>query len=556
MHGKLTLLRSRLEALQSRRALVRWASALCAVLAVMFALWAVAFLFDWSLRLSLGYRAAALCGWLAGLAWACRKFVWPAAMTRETVEDLALLVERRHQIDSDLIAALQFESPAAAQWGSSRLSSAVVDYVAAFSPSLNVFEGFSFHPLPHRAAVAGALLLLAASAFAFFPGEARAFWTRFWLGSARYPSRTILSELAVNGQSIPVIARNGSARLRLPQGTPLQLRAVCRGEIPTSGLARLRNRADRVETRFELKPAEPGTFVAEHPLPSGDVDLQIEVGDTWSDPATIRVVPLPIVDVRWHVIPPKYAASENRDASAGSRHLAVLEGSRLMLSVHGVNKALTRVQLRIEDEMIELTPSGTAREAVWTLPGDSPLNVVSRNFNYELNAVDEDGLSLNPPVAGSVRLKSDRAPRVAAAVVTRLVIPTARPRLAFGAVDDYGLAEVRLQMEVVHENGDTETHTQSLRRFTDDDRPTTFRDEIRLDLSGCRLEKGDELRLTVQALDDRGEFEPNVGVGEPLVLKVTDRSGILAGLNESDQFSVKQLDTIIQRELGIGGDKR
>jgi len=60
---------------------------------------------------------------LAGL----RRFVWPAVNSRETVIDRALAVERRRGIDSDLVAALQFESAAAETWGSPQLQAAVVE---------------------------------------------------------------------------------------------------------------------------------------------------------------------------------------------------------------------------------------------------------------------------------------------------------------------------------------------------------------------------------------------------------------------------------------------
>ena len=64
MSGKLAILRGRLETLQSRRALVRWGEAICALALVMLAGWAAAFLFDWALRLPWAVRALVLVGWL------------------------------------------------------------------------------------------------------------------------------------------------------------------------------------------------------------------------------------------------------------------------------------------------------------------------------------------------------------------------------------------------------------------------------------------------------------------------------------------------------------
>lgn len=560
MNGKLSVLRSQLQALQAKRALVRWGSALCAFALLMIGLWALAFVFDFSLRLSLGYRFLMLVGWIAAGAWGFHKFVWPVISTQETLEDLALVVERRHQIDSDLIGALQFESAAAQGWGSPRLTSAVIDYVAEFSPGLNVFEGFTYETLPKRLATVVTTLLVLTIATAMFPSHVSAFWNRFWLGSARYPSRTVISELTINGKPVPVISPGKAAELRLPQGSALDIRAVCRGEIPTLATVRLATPSDRAELHFDMKASgdEPGRFFAEHALPSSNVELQVFAGDTWSDPLTVRVVPLPVIDATWTIAPPPYAAAgAEKEPSSAARYLAVLEGSELKLTVRGTNKKLAKVELRFDEQSIPLAASSTSADALWTLPAGSPLASVRKSGGYEIHAVDEDDLSLTSPISGSIRLKSDRAPRVASAVVTKLVMPTAKPRLAFGAVDDYGVALVRVVVEVARENGAAESQTKILREIPVKlPMPTVIRDEIRLDLTPFKLEKGDELRLTVEALDYRGDLEAKVGLGEPLILKVTDRSGILSGLNESDQFTVKQLDTIILRELGIGGDQR
>lgn len=564
MSGKLTILRDRLQTLQTRRAAVRWGEAACALVLVMLAGWAAAFLCDWSLRLPFAIRALVLIGWLAALVWAVRRHVWPAVTQRETVEDLALIVERRHQIDSDLIGALQFESAAATAtanpWGSPRLTTAVIDYVAEFSPSLNVFEGFTYEKLPRRLTILGSVLLMILIASVVFPAEVSAFWNRFWLGSGRYPSRTVISELIVNQQPIAVIFDGQPRTINVPQGTSLVVELVCTGELPPRGSVRLKSLGDGAETEFELKPAgedRPGRYQVEHPLPSSDFTLQAFAGDTWSDPLTVRVVLLPVVDAVWTVTPPSYAAAADPTApSATARYLSLLEGSRLQLSVRGTNKRLAKVELHWDDSVIPLVT--TDQEATWTLPADSPLSAVRSSGSYELHVVDVDDLSLTPPIAGSIRLKPDRAPRVVSGVLTKLVMPTAKPKLVFAATDDYGLSEIRLEVEIQREAGESVTQTKSLKRMTDGGAPlpAVYRDEVRLDLSPYKLEKGDELRLTVEAVDARGGLEPKAGRSEPLVLKVTDRSGILAGLNESDQVTVKQLDAIIQRELGIGGDKR
>ena len=182
MQTKLATLRSQLGSLRQKRAAVRWGSALCAPLAVALWLLVAAFLCDWSFNLPMGLRAVSLLAWIAGGIWAVERFAWPLVKVRESEQDVALIVEQHHKIDSDLVAAIQFEGPHAPTWGSARLQQAVVDYVAEFSPSLNVFEGFSYRPLPQRATVLGITLVVVLAAALAFPGHATAFWNRFLLG--------------------------------------------------------------------------------------------------------------------------------------------------------------------------------------------------------------------------------------------------------------------------------------------------------------------------------------------------------------------------------------
>src|SRR5579871_2765290 len=169
MSTKLGMLRSRLGSLRRSRAAVRWGSAVCAPIAVVLWLLVAAFWCDWSFDLHVSLRSLVLAAWILAGVWAIRKFAIPLISIRETEQDVALLVEHQHRIDTDLVAALQFEEPQATKWGSSRLEQAVVDYVAEFSPSLNVFEGFSYEALPRRAAVLAVTLLIVAGAVAAYP---------------------------------------------------------------------------------------------------------------------------------------------------------------------------------------------------------------------------------------------------------------------------------------------------------------------------------------------------------------------------------------------------
>ena len=59
------------------------------------------------------------------------------------------------------------------------------------------------------------------------------------------------------------------------------------------------------------------------------------------------------------------------------------------------------------------------------------------------------------------------------------------------------------------------------------------------------------MRIVLEAIDYRGE--PGVSAeSEPILLDITDESGILAAVSEGDRRSQEQIDDLIRRQLGIG----
>ena len=114
------------------------------------------------------------------------------------------MVERQQQIDSDLVAALQFESPEARRWGSSQLEGAVIDYVAEFSRGWNLLEGFSAKQFVKRGTILAVTLAILVAAVLWQPRYAAIFFARLGLGHQHYPTRTMIEEVAINGAAIPI----------------------------------------------------------------------------------------------------------------------------------------------------------------------------------------------------------------------------------------------------------------------------------------------------------------------------------------------------------------
>lgn len=563
MQTKLNVLRSELNRLGRRRALVRWGSALCALGTALLWLLVAAFLCDWSLNFSVNGRSGLLIAWVIGGLAAFKSWIWPILFVRETTEDIALLVERQNKIDSDLVAALQFENPDARKWGSSRLAEAVVDYVAEFSPSLNVFEGFTYQPLPRRGLILlGTAICLIALSVAY-PGHVAAFWNRFLLGEAHYPTKTNIESILVNGHEIPVFHVGRAAEVRIPYGQPIQVEVQCRGEVPVSGYAALSGTNNDSTNRIDLgsKAGESDRFGGELAHLTDSFRIRFHFGDAISDPATVMIVPLPLVDVAWQVTPPAYAATSLKpgELDGGSRQFAVLEGSSLRLSLTCSNKSLRSARLTAGDTTFDLVASHSnpTSQVVWTLPPATPFDGVREGIKYEIQVTDNDNLSLETPINGQIRLKSDRPPRIVASAVTRQVLPTAQPKLDYVAGDDFGVAKITAVVNISREDGRMSREEVLVKSIPASEQPAAIiRGQFAIPLAPYQLAKGDEVKVVLEVLDWRGDNAGQPGAGEPVTFNLTDLNGILAQTGEEDKKSAKQLDEILRRELGIGGETK
>ncbi|HEY3963302.1 MAG TPA: hypothetical protein VGM05_02015 [Planctomycetaceae bacterium] len=553
MSQKLIGLQIHLSALCWRRWFARLADgAMAAVLVLALAL-AADFLLDWTFRFGRTERGVLLVAIVLLLAWGLKKFVWPALASRESVIEMALQVERRQGIDSDLVAALQFESTAAKSWGSTQLAAAVVDYAAILGKKLPLSQGMSDVRLIRRAVPLVIVVGAALCAAAIYPRHMAAFLDRFLLGTAHYPTRTTIERIIVNGvEAYP--AKPIGAAVKVPFGPTLRFEILASGEIPTSGEVRLIAEEGAAGTSVLLSAGEPAEkFTGELSRTPENVTYQVLLGDAWTEPGIVRVILPPVVSMELDHTPPHYAKkARSSRAGSGSRQISVMEGSQVSLAVRCANKSLAKAELVIGDGRFALVPQDAGKKT-WTAPPGTPLDRVNAATAFEVEVVDEDDLTPDQPLRGQIHIEADRPPRVAGAVVTERVLPAARPSIVWGAADDNGLAEIRLVKQVTRATGEVEESSDLVRRISAQEQPlSTLRGKHVLDLKPLTLAKGDEVRVTLEAIDYRGHRPGALARSEPIVFTVTDETGILAGLVEADEKSARQLDQIIQRQLGIG----
>jgi hypothetical protein len=578
--SRLVPLRRQLTGLRRRRQSVRLGAAwLAIILAVLWTL-AIVFLLDWQLSMSRLQRVVAVAIGAGAVIWAYRRFAKPLLSRRETDLDMALMVERQQGIDSDLVAAIQFENPEAAGWGSSQLERAVIDYVSAFSRGLNVFEGIPTEHIYRRGIALAITVAVLLAAIAMAPKYATTFFARLAMSNRHYPTQTMIEQVQVNS----AVVTEGDREVRVGYGQPIDFAVRVSGEPPGNvKRVELHSNAGGSAQSIELTQSSRSStgervFVGQLPQLIDTLEFDVHVGDAWTEPTTLEVIPLPVVEPKLTATPPAYARSAvitEQDKAAGMRQLSVLEGSRVDLEVNCANKALTAVTLTLDSmnslsdkktgnqkKQFDLQPQDADRRR-WTLPAaDSPLAHIDSRAKYEIQVTDADGLHLPHPIDGSINIKPDRPPTVTASVDVQYFLPSAGvPEIKYSASDDYGISAMRMFVEVIHPGGNPDTSAEPIpvakqklaKPVLTQDLPLTG--AYRLPLDQFKLAKGDQVKLILEATDYRGDQPGKATKSDPVILQITDESGIMAAMSETDRHAYEQMNTLIQRQSQTGGLK-
>ncbi len=560
--GQLGYLRGRLRTLRRCRQMVRWGIGLTALGLAVLLMLVAAFALDWFFDMTRLQRVLTILLGVSVLVWAYRRFARPWFAIQESDIDVALMVERQQKIDGDIVAALQFEGTEAERWGSPQLRRAVIDYVADFGKGLNVLEGFSVRDLTRRLAVLAVVLLGVGLFSVVYQDYVRAFVQRLCLASAHYPTRTLLQEVAVNGQPVH-FATHGTTIVRSPYGMLVNLSVVAAGVLPEAGKVTAQPLDGRNPSTLKLaRDGDSETkYAAQLPEIVDALTFEVFLGDAHTEPVRIEVIPLPVIETQAVVTVPEYAqyAATATPSVQNSRQLTVIEGSRVDLKVACGNKRLTNVVLTIEGVQYPLKPAPDEMDPghLWTLAETvSPLTAVVQPLRYEVQVTDQDGLHLPQPFQGSVRIKPDQRPQIAAGALTRFVLPTAKPPIHYRATDDYGIAKLLAHLDVSRKDGQSEMRRtvpmQALPK-------PLLREQLPvkgvypLDLAALKLVKGDRLTVTLEVVDYRGPANGQSGLSEPMVFEITDEAGILEDIAKPDYQSAEELDAIIRQQLNIGG---
>ncbi|RMF87981.1 MAG: hypothetical protein D6741_19790, partial [Planctomycetota bacterium] len=447
--NELSRLHRTLRRLARRRRAIRSAIAIFGlVCGIVWGLGAL-FLLDWALRMTPLQRLLML-GVLAGVGiWAWRRYVTPWLRDGESELELALLVEKQVRLDTDLVAALQFERPEAATWGSRELEEAVMRRAVEITRKTHFDEGVPKEPLKRRTIALTATLLVTAAAAYFAPDYLQAFFLRLMFHRTSYPTATVIDEIRVAGRPVEADMHV----VRCPGGLPIVFEVVCKGRVPSSGTITLYGMKSRRTVRLPLEPVEKatGAFRSNLDRLTEDSEFTVHVGDAETYPVRLELVPPPEVEPRFVVTPPDYLPDHSPKVVRGLRQVIVPEGAHVDLYLDS-NKPLTSASVTVEDVEYRLTPN--AQRRTWRLAAETtPFAEVTGSLHFSVEAIDTDGLRVDPPLQGIVRVKADYPPRISARMLTKLVVPTARPSLLVDAADDFGIRKIVVRGRVFRPDG-------------------------------------------------------------------------------------------------------
>ncbi len=587
-----------LQTIGRRRRFLRYVIGGSGLVAVVSATWLGLFALDWGLGLGVAERVVVVLAAAVAAAWAVRRFAWPWLRLRESELQLALLLQRQEGIDTDLVAAIQFENAHAQPWGSPELRAAVIRQVADLAPRLPLRDDIPRRTVRQRALVGGIALALAGASAVLFPDHVRVFLLHLLLRSAAYPTATRIDELRVAGQAVEL----GSfpVEVACPSNTPIAVTAKVTGRIPRDGVVQIAALASPQSTRIHLSAEGEAVnvFSASLPLLTTACQCRIELGDATAGPILLRPAVPPQVRIAFQIHEPDYGTATDRRVrwQQDILQLTVAEGATVQPWLIS-DRPLRRGMVRLGDghDAIELQQAASppdlsipnapapheagANRGEAAPPGPSHSDSTRSGSSHADSAhyfftlarpqpalaeitepvrLEFDGEDLHGWQATRLRTiifpRPDQPPRIQAQTRISLALPRAKPTVVCRASDDRGLVRIDVRAERVQTDGSTEVlRTWALWRAN---RPglRELDEHFSLDLAATGTVKGDRLRIFLMAVEQGRKGQPGRSVDStPIELTITDEQGILAAMTELDRKSADQLQQMVDRQLEVGG---
>ena len=338
---------------------------------------------------------------------------------------------------------------------------------------------------------------------------------------------------------------------------------------------------ETVLTSLPQQAADSAAYIGHVERLMSGGSYEVHLGDDWTEPATLQLLPLPSAQLEIQVTPPDYARAEtNTRSDSNARDLAVIAGSRLNFRVTCDNqKTLTSAWITLHQgltsQRIDLQPTDPQKQR-WELPASgTPLHRVTSPCRYEIQIEDTDGLQMPTTLRGRIQLRTDRLPTGVATLVHQTVLPRARPVVEYQASDDFGVHSIRLLVEIqrtsaIQLDSPSPNSSNNAVAITPEDPPREHHNfdllqqgpvlasklplsgRWPLDLALLGLTPGDLLKLTLEIVDFRGAQSGKRFLSESVILTISDERGVLESITAPDQDAQQKLNEIIQRQLPRG----
>jgi hypothetical protein len=509
------------------RGTIRWhllTGGLLRVVVLALGLAAASLLLDRLLRMETSSRVAlALLGAAAVSAAVWRWVVVPLRLRLDDL-DLAELVERRRRglgqriIDvlqlPDLLGTPEFASPTLV-WAAVRDHAQELDRVD--------LESLVDWRRNTRLTALLCYLLAVPVVFAFLWPQAADIWARRWLlaQNVRWPQKTYL---ALDGLG-------DGDRLLTPRGEGLVLQLNSQPAFsPVDGGWRLAGRGEPlvVESAEAPQPRIPEqvslvywsadgrtkqvmftrfegpNFRYELPPLVDPIEVMISGGDDWFGPVRIEPIDRPAVaDLKLVARLPGATADEIHTVGNADEPLVFLPETRLELRL-SATEPLASAEMMTKDEppqpltRNEQNSEGKEFRIAWNMKESQTL---------ELRLVSAASGLASKPYFLTIGLLYDREPRLTlrSAGVGKRVTPQARIPLAIHAADDFGLADLGLEIEKTDLAGEKPVTTNKrvdLEKYGDDaPLPPAIDREVELKVAEQELAAGNAMRLRASSAD-------------------------------------------------------
>jgi len=368
-------------------------------------------------------------------------------------------------------------------------------------------------------AIVGPVVLLAVAAI-FWPTIAQ-LWAKRWLlgSSQRWPQRTYLSIVGLENGDRLYVPRGESILLEVETEPHFSARAagwtaagrddslaVRQPSPPQSNVPdeiRIRYRQGGSAKMGLMEQLTATRFRYELPAVEEPITFTLTGGDDWLGPVTVEPLNRPgIASLSLVSQSPGRSETDTHSFASQESQLLFLPGTQLELTLE------SDLPLESADLLPSTGPAPTfARRderhfvAAWNM---------TEAQTFEIKLVDAQAHLASKPYFISLNLLQDRLPRVTvrSSGVGRRVTPQATIPVALRAIDDFGLAQVNLDLEQTIPRAEKpevqhHPHPVALPEESETARPTEFEGDQRVALKDHSVTAGNTVRLRGEATDNR-----------------------------------------------------